>query len=119
MKKVSYDEAKKIVDGNKNKIIALVLSSLDCPFCESYKNLAIDKVEKELDYVKWYELTYNENEVWKYFPPQISPLTFFHVPNSEMNPFIRPGGAPPENIIQECEKFKRVMNGEKISEVFK
>ena len=119
MKKVNFEEIKKIVDNNKDKIICVVISANDCPYCDSFKLQSIDKVKDKFNYVDWYEVKYKEIEALSYFPPHISPMCYFFVPNCELVPLIRPGAATPDALENELNNFTRLMNGEKLSEVYK
>tara|TARA_B100000003_G_scaffold158583_1_gene144131 strand:- start:428 stop:778 length:351 start_codon:yes stop_codon:yes gene_type:complete len=103
---------------NNEKILYILLKQKDCPVCGEFDNIVKNVVSTHKDYVKVVECILEDLDEVQTFPHQFYPQNFFYVKGREY-PFIRPGAATPEALSGEIVKFKRVLDGEDVNEVFR
>tara|TARA_Y100000034_G_C6686657_1_gene302141 strand:+ start:94 stop:450 length:357 start_codon:yes stop_codon:yes gene_type:complete len=102
---------------NNDKILYLLLKEKNCPICKEFDTIVNSVVDKHKEYVKVVRCVLEDFKEVMTFPHSFYPQNYFYVKGQE-TPFIRPGAATPESLEGEIIKFKRVLNGENVNEIF-
>lgn len=102
-------------------ITMVILSEKECPFCQSFTKLAkplLEKFNSEKEILRIFSVDVDDVPQLKLFPHLRYPTIYFWVKGLD-TPIIRSGGAPIDAVEHEINQLIRILNGEKLKDVYK
>jgi len=106
---------------NNIGITMVILFQKECVFCRSFKNLIkplLKKFNEEKEILRVFSVDVDDLSEIKLFPHLKYPVIYFWLKNLNF-PIIKYGGAPTNVIEHEINQLIRVINGEKLKDVYK
>jgi len=112
---MTQDELNDEIEKNEG-ILFLQLNLSSCPMCGQFDKV-VEETIKDKEYIKHFKCLMDDYPLLKIFPHTNYPVNYFFV-KDQPYPFIRPGATDVKNLESEIFKFKKIMEGEDVQEVF-